>query len=68
MEKLNRWDVISPDGLSIESEVTYSTPEETLTAMNTWVKMYELQGYYSSLVYGRIPYEDITLYCALIKI
>ena len=28
MEKLNRWDVISPDGLSIESEVTYSTPEE----------------------------------------
>ena len=68
MEKLNRWDVISPDGLPIESDVTYATKEEARLAVTQWLKMYESQGYYSSPYYGRIPYEDILCYCTLIPV
>jgi hypothetical protein len=66
MVEANRWDVISPDGLSIESDVLYATEEEAFAAFNEWLKRYESQGYYSSPYYGRIPYADIQLYCSVV--
>jgi hypothetical protein len=68
MVEANEWDVISPDGLPIESDVTYTTVEEALAVFNEWLKRYESQGYYSSPYYGRIPYADIQLYCALVPV
>jgi hypothetical protein len=61
------YDVISPDGFSIHPTDTYKTKAEAAHAFKQWVKRYEVQGYYSSTNYGRIPLEEVIRYCKIVK-
>lgn len=65
MEK--RFDILSPDGISIHFEDTYSY-EEVLPAFNEWKKRFEFQGYYSSSRFGRIPLDDLEDFCQVVEV
>ena len=43
-----RYDILSPDGISIHFSDTYKSIEEAKAAFENWKKRYEAQGYYSS--------------------
>ena len=56
--------VLSPDGITIEFDKwTYPSMKKAKEAFNNWKKRYEMQGYYSSNDYGRIPLNDLENYC-----
>ena len=56
--------VLSPDGITIEFDKwTYPSMKKAKEAFNNWKKRYEMQGYYSSNNYGRIPLGDLENYC-----
>jgi hypothetical protein len=57
-----QFDVISPDGFSIHPSDVYPTKKKAIKAFEDWKKRYEIQGYYSSMNYGRIPLEDLHNY------
>lgn len=61
------YDILSPDGFSIDPEKVYQTEQEAEDAFNEWKKRYERQGYYSSN-HGRIALEDLRDECSLIKL
>lgn len=66
--KNKRYNVISPDGFSIErtmSEFPYRSMKQARKIAEAWVQRYKQQGYYSSVRYGRIDYADILDYCTL---
>jgi hypothetical protein len=62
-----KFDVLSPDGFSIDFEDTYHTIEQAEQAFKEWAKRYEKQGYYSS-ANGRIPLDELMGYCRIIEI
>lgn len=62
-----KWIILSPDGFSINYEGGFKTKKAALSFFKEWVKGYEMQGYYSSVSYGKIPLEDLEQYCQLIK-
>jgi hypothetical protein len=64
---MNKYDVLSPDGHSIDSGDYYKSPEEAGEELDKWIKNFEKQGYYSSN-HGRIPLEQLALHCKLITI
>jgi hypothetical protein len=66
--KMKKFDVISPDGFSIHFSDTYKTKKEARKAFEEWKKRYEMQGYYSSTNYGRIPLNELENYCKIILI
>ena len=71
LEDLNddcKYDVLSPNGISIHHEDFYDSPEAAKIALTAWVKRYERQGYYSSIKHGRIPLEKIKNYCSIVPI
>lgn len=59
--------VLSPDGISIDQEETYPTPEIALEKTKEWAKRFEKQGYYSSNN-GRIPLDELIEHCTLVPI
>ena len=61
------YDVMSPDGISINRMKTYGTVEEAGEALDNFVKKYEAQGYYSSN-HGKISVEQLAFHCNLITI
>ena len=61
---MTRYDVLSPDGHPIDRRDYYKSPEEAGEALEAWVKLYEKQGFYSS-INGRIPLEQLALHCEL---
>lgn len=61
------YDVISPDGFSIEREEKYDSPEEAEKALTSWMKRFEFQGYYSSNN-GRIPLHQLRSSCQIITL
>lgn len=63
-----QWDVMSPDGFSIHFSDTYPTKKKAMEAFSNWKKNYTMQGYYSSVRYGRISLEDLINYCKFIKL
>jgi hypothetical protein len=66
--KRKKYQVLSPDGFTIEFDtVHYTSRKKAIEAFNQWKKRYELQGYYSSTKYGRIPLEDLEDYCQFIE-
>lgn len=67
MEKVVRFDVISPDGFSIDRILTYKTKIKAKNALKKWMKRYESQGYYSSNR-GRIALEDLADNCRIIEL
>ena len=62
-----RYDILSPDGISIHFSDTYKSIEEAKAAFENWKKRYEAQGYYSSNR-GRIDLDDLEYYCTLVEI
>jgi hypothetical protein len=67
MKTKKRFDVLSPDGFSIDRVDTYSSRKKAIAAFEVWKKRYEAQGYYSSNR-GRIALEDLADCCSLIEI
>lgn len=65
--KAGQWDVISPDGFSIDAVATYSSEEEAIAAFNAWKKRFEAQGYYSSNR-GRIALDELASHCKIIEL
>lgn len=61
------FDVISPDGFSINMEGVYSTPEAAQAAIPKFVERYRSQGYYSSMK-GRISLEDLPAHCTVVPL
>ena len=68
MGKKIRYDVISPDGFSIHPVDTYPSEKKAREAFDKWKKPYEIQGYYSSTNYGRIPLDELFNHCKIVEI
>ena len=62
-----KYDVLSPDGFSIEREKVYQSKQEALKALNTWMDRYAHQGYYSSMG-RRIPLSELEENCEIVLI
>lgn len=65
--KKKRFDVISPDGFSINFSGTYKSVEDAQKGFKNWKKRFELQGYYSS-VRGRISLDELEQYCRIVEV
>jgi hypothetical protein len=63
-----RYDVLSPDGISIHPIDTYSSDRKAKVAFEKWKERYKIQGYYSSTKYGRIPLDELFDYCKIIQV
>ena len=61
-----RFVVMSPDGIPIDPTKTYSTHKEAQDAFIKWRERYEVQGYYSSMNYGRIPVDELFNYTEIV--
>jgi len=64
MKPKKLYDVISPDGFSIDRVATYTSRKKAIAAFEVWKKRFEAQGYYSSNR-GRIALEDLAEHCTL---
>jgi hypothetical protein len=61
-----RYQVISPDGFTIEFDVwAYPSKKKAKEAFEKWKERYTRQGYYSSVKYGRIPLAELENYCQI---
>jgi hypothetical protein len=59
---MTNYEVLSPDGFTIEFDRPYYTSKEkAFEAFDKWKERYKVQGYYSSNN-GRIPLEDLEDY------
>ena len=59
---MTKYEVLSPDGFTIEFDRPYYiSKKRALEAFDRWKERYKLQGYYSSNN-GRIPLEDLEDY------
>ena len=59
---MTNYEVLSPDGFTIEFDRPYYTSKEkAFEAFDKWKERYKIQGYYSSNN-GRIPLEDLEDY------
>jgi hypothetical protein len=65
--KKSRYDVISPDGFSINREGTYPSVAAAKKGLAEWVKRFERQGYYAS-VRGRIALKDLPAYSRIVEV
>jgi hypothetical protein len=61
-----RYQVLSPDGFTIEFDREYyTTKKKAFEAFDKWKERFKTQGYYSSNQYGRIPLEDLEDYMSV---
>ena len=62
---MTNYEVLSPDGFTIEFDRPYYTSKErAMIAFNEWKERFRRQGYYSSNN-GRIPLEDLENYMTI---
>ena len=62
---MKNYEVLSPDGFTIEFDRPYYTSKErAMIAFNEWKERFRRQGYYSSNN-GRIPLEDLENYMTI---
>ena len=54
-----KYDVLSPDGFSIHPTDTYSSLRKAVKAFKEWKERFKIQGYYSSVKFGRIHLDDL---------
>ena len=67
--KIKKYQILSPDGITIEREVPYYTSKnKAMSAFDKWKENYSRQGYYSSVRYGRIDLLDLEDYCQFITL
>jgi len=65
------YNVLSPDGFSINYSGTYDSIEKAENAIKEWVKNYEKQGYYSTIKNGErlcIPISELADHCQIVTI
>lgn len=66
---MTKYEVLSPDGFTIEFDRPYYTSKEkAFEAFDKWKERYNQQGYYSSNQYGRIPLEELEDYMSIREI
>ena len=66
---MSKYQVLSPDGFTIEREPSYYTSKKkAMESFLKWKENYQRQGYYSSTKYGRIHLSDLGEYCQFIKL
>ena len=59
-----KYQVISPDGFTIEYEHPYYTSKKkAIAAFEKWKERYVKQGYYSSVRFGVLELKDLEQYC-----
>lgn len=59
-----KYQVISPDGFTIEFEHPYyRSKKKAIEAFNKWKERYRQQGYYSSSRHGIIELENLEQFC-----
>jgi hypothetical protein len=64
-----KYQVLSPDGFTIDfNKPYYTSKKKAFEAFDEWKKRYEIQGYYSSNEYGRIPLNELEDYIKVRKI
>jgi len=61
-----KWQVLSPDNITIETKEYYDTKEKALIALEWFCKRYVKQGYYSS-VEGHISLDELPSKCRIIR-
>ena len=62
---MTNYEVLSPDGFTIEFDRPYYTSKEkAFEAFDKWKERFRRQGYYSSNN-GRIPLEDLENYMTI---
>ena len=67
--KRKKYQVLSPDGFTIErGVVTYTSRKKAMEAFNKWKDNYKQQGYYSSAKHGRIDLLDLEDFCEFITL
>lgn len=59
MTNATQFDVLSPDGISIERDGFYPDRAAAESALREWVKRFEFQGYYSTVRRERIPLDEL---------
>jgi len=60
-----KWQVLSPDGITIEIEHhSYPSEKKAKAALKKWIKRYEKQGYYSYRM-QRIPLTKLADMCSI---
>ena len=65
---MTRYEVLSPDGFTIEFDRPYYiSKKNAIEAFDKWKERYKLQGYYSSNN-GRIPLEELEDYMTIHQI
>ncbi len=59
-----KYDILSPDGFTIRIGVEpFSSKNVAQEYFKKWIDRFKVQGYYSSVSYGRIPLDDLEDYC-----
>ena len=66
--KKHKFEVLSPDGFTIERESEYNSLKEAKTALNEFIKRYEKQGYYSKSNREQLPVNEIAKNCIINKL
>lgn len=61
------FDVLSPDGLSIDPASCYPDLEAAHAAAQAFAQRYAVQGYYWSAQWERIPVEEIAGRCRVVQ-
>ncbi len=63
---MTNYQVLSPDGFTIEFDKEYYTSKEkAMIAFSEWKERFKRQGYYSSTEYGRISLDELENYCTI---
>jgi len=64
----NKYQILSPDGFTIEFHPSYYTSvKKAKEAFSKWKERYVVQGYYSSNR-GRIPLDELENHCTFKKV
>lgn len=61
-----KWQVLSPDNITIDRKEYYDTKHKALIALEWFCKRYVKQGYYSS-VEGHISLDELPSKCRIIR-
>lgn len=63
-----KYDIISPDGFTIRmGDEPFTSMKNAQEYFKKWKDRFKIQGYYSSVPYGRIPLEDLEDYCQFVE-
>lgn len=68
MATVTKYDVLSPDNISISFDKQWDSPEDAQKAADNWVERYRQQGYYLTTNGERIPFDELIRYCTIVPI